>query len=170
MTTFRLRTLKLRPGEQYRDRLPIRLEPLRYGGELYTPVLEAPEAELTVARMTSGTLFELSLNASLEGPCIRCLEPAGLEVSVHAREYQANVPESEEMQTPYITDDRLDLSAWARDAIALSLPEQIVCEEACKGLCAGCGANLNVEECRCGPDQADPRWQKLAELRDRLGT
>jgi uncharacterized protein len=168
VTTFNLRTVKLRPGEQYSGRQPVRLEPLRFGGETYTPRPDEPEAHLTVTRMSSGTLFELELLGHLEGPCMRCLEAASLDIPVRAREYQADVAESEEMRTPYVVDDRLDLSAWARDAIALSLPEQIVCRDDCKGLCAGCGANLNVEPCRCGPEQADPRWQKLAVLRETL--
>jgi uncharacterized protein len=169
VTTFNLRTVKLRSGEQYRDRLPVALEPLLFGGRSYEPVPASPEAELSVSRMSSGVLFELALDVGLEGPCMRCLETAVLSVPVRGREYQANAPESDEMRTPYLVDGRLDLSAWARDAVALSLPERIVCRGDCRGLCAGCGANLNVEECRCGPEHADPRWQKLAELRDRLG-
>ena len=42
-------------------------------------------------------------------------------------------------------DDKLDLSAWARDAIALELPEKILCKAECAGLCAVCGRDLNVE-------------------------
>jgi uncharacterized protein len=168
VTTFNLRTVKLRSGEHFRHRLAVRLEPLRYGGEAYVPVPEEPEADLTITRMASGTLFELALGVRLDGPCMRCLETASVEVDVRAREYQATVPESEEMRTPYLVDGRLDISAWARDAVALALPDRILCTAACRGLCAGCGANLNLEQCRCGPGQLDTRWQKLSELRERL--
>lgn len=146
----------------------MRLEPLRFGGETYTPVPEEPDAELTITRLASGTLFELALDARLDGPCMRCLEAATVEVRMHAREYQASVPAAEELRTPYLADDRLDLSAWARDAVALALPERILCAETCHGLCAGCGANLNAEACRCAPEPVDPRFEKLAELRERL--
>jgi hypothetical protein len=33
MTTFNLRTLKIRPGEQFRDEREIELEPLELGGQ-----------------------------------------------------------------------------------------------------------------------------------------
>jgi uncharacterized protein len=65
-----------------------------------------------------------------------------------------------------VVDGVLDLSAWARDALALTLPTQILCRPECAGLCAVCGANLN----EAGPDHVheqspDPRWAKLAELK-----
>jgi len=85
------------------------------------------------------------------------------------REYEATSPRgSEELATPYLEDDRLDLSAWARDAVALALPVQIVCREDCAGLCATCGADLNLGACACPPPEPGDRWAKLAELRDRL--
>ena len=40
------------------------------------------------------------------------------------------------MRTPYVEGDMLDVSAWARDAIALALPEKILCRPDCAGLCA----------------------------------
>ena len=83
---------------------------------------------------------------------------------VKAREYQASSGDSEELQTPYVAEGRLDLSSWARDAIALELPEKILCREDCAGLCAGCGADLNREACTCGPPEPDPRFSKLKEL------
>ncbi len=92
-----------------------------------------------------------------------------MELPIRVREYQATVGEpSEETTTPYLVDDRLDLSAWARDAIVLELPEKILCRDDCAGLCAGCGADLNVAACTCPPPAPDPRLAKLADLRERL--
>jgi Predicted metal-binding, possibly nucleic acid-binding protein len=70
--------------------------------------------------------------------------------------------------TPYLDEDRLDLSAWARDAVALALPEQILCRPDCAGLCPLCGKDLNAEPHTHDEEQADSRWAALAELRDRL--
>jgi uncharacterized protein len=72
------------------------------------------------------------------------------------------------MTTPYLADDRLDLSAWARDSIALALPDQILCREDCAGLCPVCGKNLNDEPHEHEVEGSDPRWSALSELRDRL--
>ena len=55
MTTFDLRTLKIRSGEQFRDAKEIRLEPLELGGQRYLPVPETVPAELTITRASSGT-------------------------------------------------------------------------------------------------------------------
>ena len=66
---------------------------------------------------------------------------------------------------PTWTDDDLDLRAWARDALALALPAQIVCREDCLGLCADCGANLNADPGHAHEAAPDPRWAKLSELK-----
>jgi uncharacterized protein len=168
MTTFDLRRARLRPGEQYRASVPVRLETLAYGGERYAPAPSEPDAELTVTRTPQGHVLELAFTTRLEGPCMRCLEAAGVAVPVRAREYHEQAAESEELRSPYLVEDRVDLSAWARDAVALALPDKILCREECAGLCGGCGADLNTEACRCGPPERDDRWAKLAELRQRL--
>jgi len=168
VTSLNLRSIRLRPGERYEARPEVELEPLELAGQRYEPVPAAPEAALVVSRITTGTLFEISLAVTLEGPCYRCLEQAAVPVRISAREYQATAPETDEQRTPYLEDGRLDLSAWVRDAIALEVPEKILCRDDCAGLCAGCGANLNVDACTCGPPEPDPRFAKLAELRNRL--
>jgi uncharacterized protein len=170
MTTFNLRTVKLKSGEQFRTELPVHLEPFELGGEHYRPEPASPGAQLTITRAGSGTVFELSFATRLQGVCMRCLGEAAFLASVDAREYHERDAELEELRTPYVAEDRLDLSAWARDALALTLPEKILCREDCAGLCAGCGANLNIERCRCGPPPPDERWGKLAELKERLET
>ena len=83
-----------------------------------------------------------------------------------AREYQASAPDDEELRTPYLVDDRLDVSAWARDAVVLALPEKILCRPDCAGLCPTCGRNLNDEPHEHDGAQADPRWAALEALRD----
>ena len=46
-------------------------------------------------------------------------------------------------------DHIIDLSPLLVAALSLELPHTPLCDDECKGLCAGCGANLNVEECTC---------------------
>ena len=168
MTTFNLRTLKLRSGEQFRDEKEIQLEALELGGQRYLPVPATVPAELTITRASSGTVFELGFHARLHGPCFRCLEDAVLDLPISAREYQAVDPEDDELRTPYVEDDKLDLSVWARDALALELPDKILCRADCAGLCPVCGKNLNQEPHDHGEQEPDSRWAALAELKDRL--
>jgi uncharacterized protein len=67
-----------------------------------------------------------------------------------------------------VLDDQLELSAWARDAIALALPDQILHAPDCAGLCPVCGKDLNVEPHTHEDVVADPRWSALEGLKDRL--
>jgi uncharacterized protein len=97
---------------------------------------------------------------------MRCLEPAAPEFGVESREVSQPGGEAE-LRSPYLDGEMLDLRAWARDALALSMPTQVLCRTDCAGLCAECGADLN----RAGPDHGhrrrkpDQRWAKLSELR-----
>jgi uncharacterized protein len=168
VTTFNLRTLKLRSGEQFLDTRDLELEPLELGGQRYLPVPEKVPTELSITKASTGTVFELRFDVRLHGPCYRCLDDAVLDLPISAREYQATNPDSEELRTPYLSEDRLDLSAWARDAVALALPEQILCRADCAGLCPVCGKDLNAEPHTHDEERTDSRWAALAELRDRL--
>jgi uncharacterized protein len=169
MRSFNLRQVRLRPGEEYRDEVEVELEPFELGGERYLPVPERLPAELAITKASTGTVFDLGFDARLHGPCYRCLGDAVLEVPIAAREYQATNPDgSEELRTPYLQDDRLDLSGWARDAIALALPDKILCRADCAGLCPVCGRNLNDEPHEHETDATDSRWAALESLRKQL--
>jgi uncharacterized protein len=168
MTSFNLRQVKLRPGEQYRAGLEVELPAFGFGGERYLPVPERVPAELVVTRATTGTVFSLAFTARLHGPCYRCLGDAVLEVPISAREYQASAPDDEELTTPYLHEDRLEVSDWARDAVALALPDKILCRPDCAGLCPECGKNLNEEPHTHEEEHGDPRWAALESLRQNL--
>jgi uncharacterized protein len=169
MRSFNLRQAKLRSGEEYRDEIELELEPFELGGERYLPVPEKVPAELVITRASTGTVFELRFEARLHGPCYRCLGDAVLNVPIAAREYQATNPEgSDELRTLYLQDDNLDLSTWARDAIALELPDKILCRPDCAGLCPMCGKNLNEEPHEHEEQASDSRWAALESLKEKL--
>ena len=169
MTTFDLRSLRIRSGEEHREAKEIELPTLELGGQRYLPVPDKVGAELIVTRASTGTLFELRFETRLHGPCVRCLTDAALDIPIRAREYQATNPgDAEELRTPYLNDDVLDLSAWARDALVLALPDQILCRAECAGLCPVCGRDLNVEPHQHEEAEVDSRWAALEALRDKL--
>jgi uncharacterized protein len=169
VTRFPLRRLRLRPGEEHRDAVAIELEPFELGGQRYLPVPHEVEASLTVAQATTGLDLRLSFDVRLHGPCMRCLEDAVVDVGVDAREYHDADPSGgPELRSEYVVDDQVELSTWARDAIALALPDQILHAPDCKGLCPVCGKDLNVEPHEHEAVVQDPRWAALEELRDRL--
>jgi uncharacterized protein len=166
VTVFDLRTLRLRSGDQARERVEIELEPLLLGGQEYAPRPNPAPADLAVTRAASGTVLELAFGVTLGGPCFRCLQDAELALDLGLREYQATKPESDDEESEYLVDDRLDLSAWAHDAIALALPDKILCRDDCAGLCPVCGKDLNVEPHEHAEERLDPRWDALSRLRE----
>jgi uncharacterized protein len=126
-------------------------------------------AELEITKAATGTVFQLGFTARLHGPCYRCLDDAVLELQLAGREYQATNPEgSDELRTQYLVDGNLDLSAWARDILALALPDKILCRADCAGLCPMCGKNLNTEPHEHEEERTDSRWAALESLREQL--
>jgi uncharacterized protein len=167
--SFSLRTVKLRPGEEYRDEIELELEPFELGRERYLPVPEKVPAEFVISKASTGTVFELGFATRLHGPCFRCLDDAVLELPIAAREYQATNPgDADELRSQYLEGDRLDLAAWARDAVALELPDKILCRPDCAGLCPVCGKDLNDEPHTHEDEHTDSRWAALESLREKL--
>jgi uncharacterized protein len=126
-------------------------------------------AELEITKAATGTVFLVAFTARLHGPCYRCLDDAVLELQLSGREYQATNPDgSDELRTQYLVDGNLDLSSWARDILALALPDKILCRADCAGLCPVCGKNLNTEPHAHEEERTDSRWAALESLREQL--
>ena len=168
MTVFDLRNVRVRAGEEHREAIDVAIAPVRLGGERYIVVPEEVPAELSVTRASTGWVFGLRLDVRLHGPCMRCLGDAVRRGALELREYQATSPDSEELTTPYLADDRLDLSAWARDSLLLALPDKILCRPDCAGLCPVCGKDLNAEPHEHAEGEPDPRWAALSKLKEQL--
>jgi uncharacterized protein len=164
--TFELAPLGLRSGEGRRLDLHVAIGDFRYGGEPYSITPALVPVRLDVSRTTNnGWALRLRFTAGLEGPCMRCLEPAQPEFDVEAREV-SQPGGGEELSSPYVLrDEELALGQWARDALALTLPAQLTCREDCAGLCGQCGANLNEDPDHYHEAAPDPRWAKLGELK-----
>jgi DUF177 domain-containing protein len=158
--------LRLSAGEGRRLELHVPIAPLVLGGERYTAEPAQVPAVLEVSRMTGGGYaLRLRFTAALAGPCMRCLKEARPSVRVEAREVDAPGG-GEELESPYVREEMLDLGGWARDAFALAAPLKVLCREDCAGLCPVCAEDLNV----AGPEHGhrptpDSRWAKLRELK-----
>jgi uncharacterized protein len=169
VTSIDLRRLRLRPGESRREQLDVAVEPFHLGGQRYDVHPEEVPATLDVSRASGALVFDLRLEAALAGPCMRCLGPAVVPIAVSARElHDPESPPGDELRSDYVRDDRLDVGAWARDAIALEIPDQVLCVPDCAGLCPVCGKDLNVEPHEHVDEATDPRWDALRGLRDDL--
>jgi uncharacterized protein len=162
---FDLGRLQLASGQGRQVDLRVELEELAFGGQRYSSETPLTDALLDVTRTRSGYTLRLRFEAQLEGPCMRCLEDAHTRVAIDAHEID-QPGGGDDLSSPYVDGDEVDVRSWARDALALAMPAQIVCRAECRGICAICGENLN----QAAPDHAherdrDPRFAKLSELR-----
>jgi uncharacterized protein len=164
--TFDLAGLRLSPGEGRRLQLQVPIDALELGGERYQACPSSVPVRIDISKMTGGGYaLKLALNARLSGPCMRCLKDAAPEVEVQARE--VDVPgEGEELASPYVHDEILEVASWARDAFVLAAPAKVLCDPDCLGLCPECAVDLN----EAGPEHTherarDARWAKLSELK-----
>ena len=111
----------------------------------------------------------LTLSAELSGllslVCDRCAQPFEREKTV---EYETLLAfelangESDDI-VELNQDGELELDELMREVFLLEMDTKNLCSEDFKGLCPGCGADLNREPCRC-KKEIDPRWAKLAQL------
>ena len=166
-TIIDLERLSLSHGDGTGLELPVHLEPLEMGGQVYALSLDTARVTLDVSRPSRGFAFHLRFPIRAQGPCMRCLEAARVEAEVDAREIDQSDTDDEELRSPYVEGDELDLGRWAHDAAVLAIPTRILCRPDCAGLCPVCGASLNEadpadHEHESGPD---PRWAKLRELK-----
>ena len=112
--------------------------------------------------------------------CARCLEPARVaveEAQLHLTFVRA--PERPEEEVELTPDDldvyhhggrTIDLEPVLRELLVVGIPIAPLCSDACRGICTGCGRNLNLEPCACRePREPASGWRgALARLRGDL--
>ena len=167
VTTVDLRTLRLRPGEVRKETLDVELEPFVLGGQRY----EAVPATIPVDAgdrpgVGRDRVRSCGSSAHLTGavhalPRLRRARLPGSRARVPRLDAPVGGRAALRLRRP---NDHLQLSAWARDAVALELPEQILCRADCAGLCPVCGKDLNVEPHEHLERDPDPRWAALEGL------
>ena len=108
--------------------------------------------------------LQMELTTTLSSVCDRCGEPFENEFCQSFECMLAEELEDEENdEILLLENDTVDLSELARETLILNMPTKTLCREDCRGLCSGCGANLNFESCRC-KKEIDPRLASLAKL------
>ncbi|MFC1414569.1 DUF177 domain-containing protein [Streptacidiphilus sp. N1-12] len=134
------------------------------------------ELDLRLEAVVEGVLVTGTVEADLEGECVRCLEPVEQQLEADFQELyyypEADMDrfgpstkndDDEDEEASRLEGDLFDLEPVLRDAVVLALPLQPVCQEDCLGLCSECGARLTDD-----PDHhheaVDPRWAALEGL------
>lgn len=153
--------------------------PVRIGLELIAVEKGAPLAlDLRLESVSEGVLVSGTVSATTTGECARCLTALTGDVEIDLTElfaypHSATDETTEDDEVARVTRDggadTVDLEQSIIDAIGLVLPFSPVCDPDCAGLCPECGVPL----AGAGPghrhDTVDPRWAKLAALREQIG-
>lgn len=166
--TIDLDRLALRSGQADALELELRPDAPSLSGERLHLADPKVHSRVDVSRTTSGYALRLRFHTEVEGTCARCLGAARLPLDVDAREVDQASVKDQELLSPYVEEGILDVGSWARDALTLALPEQLLCREDCAGLCEECGLDLNTVEPGSHTHESapDPRFAKLRELLD----
>lgn len=68
----------------------------------------------------------------------------------------------------FVQAPELDLGSAIHEQVALEVPFQPICKDACLGLCFQCGTNLNETSCQCKPASIKHQspFEKLKVLKE----
>ena len=153
-----------RPGESVSYSAVVDLSDLQYGTSF--PVTEPVKAEGMV-RNTAGVLvMKGMITTCIHGICDRCTAAfdRDLENPIDAVLVTELANEENEDEWVFTLEgDSADLEDIVRTIFVLNMDSKLLCSDDCKGLCCGCGKNLNFETCSC-EKEIDPRLAALKQL------
>ncbi len=153
-----------RPGTSLRVRRVLPAPDGLVVGLASVPDAAELEVDLQLEAVMEGVYVTLSTAVPVTAECARCLAEVSLEVDVNAQELFAYPADDLDEDTLLMDGDLLDLEPVLRDAIGLSLPATLLCDDECPGLCPECGARLADAPDHTHDDAVDPRWAALADL------
>ena len=136
-----------------------------------------------IAQLLSRSLGEIRIQGKLavtvNASCDRCLEPAAVGLDkrfdlVYMPSDGVNGAGEDEIdeaaiEVGYYEGGGIRLNDVLREVVLLALPMQLICSEACRGICPSCGQNRNQQDCGCHPEPVDDRWSKLKNLKAEIG-
>ena len=105
--------------------------------------------------------FRGSVEGVVTATCARCLEEFERPLR---RDFRfvilprpvAESDDGDDEGVDHYSGDDLDLGPLVKEQALLALDSMPLCSPDCRGLCAGCGANLGREECRCDETAKGP--------------
>ena len=152
------------PGQSLSFSDSIDLSDLQYGN--CNPVTEPVEA-FGIVRNTAGVLMmQGKITTTIHGVCDRCTEAftRDVEFPIDVVLVTELADEGSEDEGVFILKgDNADLEEIIRTVFVLNMDSRLLCSEDCKGICGGCGKNLNYESCVC-QKEIDPRLAALQQL------
>ena len=129
--------------------------------------------KLNVEVQTTGDdfLVRMTVEADVDLICDRCAETFSRKINGKVQTLFTSGSteglngEGGDLRSIDVSANTLDLSQEMIDGLQFGIPEKILCDSTCRGLCPHCGVNLNETSCQCQDDQTDPRWEALKNIR-----
>lgn len=139
------------------------LSSLDFGG--VHPIDQPVSVAGQVRNMAGALLLEGKVSTTLHLTCDRCMKPFAKDMVIPIETLLATelADEASDSEIILLDGDEVDLDEVAATAFVLAMDIKNLCSEDCKGICAGCGVDLNAGECQCRPE-VDPRLAVLAKL------
>jgi uncharacterized protein len=133
---------------------------------------EPVKVRLTVQKSDDEVIISGRLQARAVATCVRCLQEFPFAIDEELRRVANVVPDKqvgEDTGDPDFvflpqSEPVWDLNEVFREIILLALTDDPVCREDCRGLCPGCGANLNTESCHCERAPSESPFAELSHL------
>lgn len=150
------------PGDGISFKEELNLSDVDFGG--VCPAVQPVSVVGTVENIAGMLQLRAELDTELSCVCDRCGTPFQKPWHFSLERMLATELEDEENDDILLLEDgAFDLDELVREMFILNMDTKTLCREDCRGLCSGCGANLNVEACRC-KKEIDPRWAALKQL------
>ena len=153
------------PGERIAFQFDLDLSDVDFGGRrpVQNPVVVAGD----VRNVAGMLLLTFEASTVLKSVCDRCLKPFDQPKTVRYETMLAEELEDEDSDDILLLEDgAVDLGDLARTVFILEMDTKTLCSEDCKGICPGCGVDLNQGTCTC-KKEVDPRLAVLAKLLDK---
>ena len=133
------------------------------------------DVDLVYYRSGQDIFFHGSFAGVLEGDCSRCLKRYSFGLNKQFEfilipealrpQEKAGEISREELGLSYYSTEEINLTPLIREQVLLALPTRPLCSENCRGLCGGCGVNLNDEACVCPASAGEPRMGVFRALK-----
>lgn len=162
--------MKIRIPDIPNEGLDIEFEETIEAGAVSAPV----KARIKIEKIDAEVMVSGDLRAELKLQCSRCLKEFYRTLSVPIEAVYHPVEElkgedrheiaAEELDMDFYSGEELDLAGLLKEQIMLNVAMKPLCDDTCKGICSGCGVDLNIEKCGCAAKGGDPRLAKLKNL------
>jgi len=145
----------------------VALAEVRLGDDVFSPLTPATFT-VTLSNTGAGIVLSGTVSARFRTICVRCLCDFESDVTADVDGFyveagdDADLPEEQERE--FIAEERIDLEPAIVQSLVLALPFAPVHAADCKGMCPGCGADLNEGTCACEGHVGSSPFAKLKDL------